>query len=280
MNVVTNDEGKITVNNWTNIPKANTNNSKITMNGNSASAGGANETTYAKADHVHPHDSSKANSVHSHFVSDITDFPSKMDPNPHDHGNITNQFNMNVITNNSGQITTETRIAPSRITDIEKRLNLFQWLGKSSQILHRILPASFLNNGNVINFGVNPGMLLGYIEIEYPTETYKGAPLYNQWLSTGITIPDEVGPVHTQYITPQHKNQLVLLMNNNNANAPGDIKYYFSPASDKKYSSKGVKDSNNALSSEANKANDYVRANGFYRITGVYLSVFDEELNP
>ena len=123
-------------------------------------------------------------------------------------------------------------------------------------------------------------MLLGYIEIEYPTENYKGAPLYNQWLSTGITIPDEVGPVHTQYITPQHKNQLVLLMNNNNANAPGDIRYYFSPASDKKYSNKGVKDSNNALSSEANKANDYVRANGFYRITGVYLSVFDEELNP
>ncbi len=286
MNVVTNGEGQLTVDNWTNIPKANTNNSKITMNGNSASAGGVNETTYAKADHVHPHDSSKANTVHQHVVLDITDFPTKMDPKPHDHGNITNagvipnQFNMNVITNNSGQITTETRIAPSRITDIEKRLNMFQWLGKTDQILHRILPASFLNNGNLTRFMVNPGMLLAFIEIEYPTASYKGAPLYNQWLSTGITIPNEVGPIYTQYITPQHKNQLVALMDDDDPNYPGDIRYYFSPASDKKYNNKGVKDSNNALSTEANKANDYVKANGFYRITGTYLSAFDEELNP
>ena len=69
-------------------------------------------TKYAREDHVHPTDTSRAAASHSHTKSEITDFPTSMTPASHAHGNITNAgaigstANLPVITTTSGKLTT------------------------------------------------------------------------------------------------------------------------------------------------------------------------------
>lgn len=57
-NLVTNSSGVIATESKPTIPQASTTATDIKMNG-TQSAGGSNTTTYAKADHVHPSDTSK-----------------------------------------------------------------------------------------------------------------------------------------------------------------------------------------------------------------------------
>lgn len=81
----------------------------IKMNG-TQSVGSLN--TFARGDHVHPSDTNKADAVHQHTKSEITDFPTSMTPTSHAHGNITNAgtigstANLPVITTTSGKVTT------------------------------------------------------------------------------------------------------------------------------------------------------------------------------
>ena len=69
-------------------------------------------TKYAREDHVHPTDTSRAAASHSHTKSEISDFPTSMTPASHAHGNITNAgaigstANLPVITTTSGKLTT------------------------------------------------------------------------------------------------------------------------------------------------------------------------------
>ncbi len=69
------------------IPSANSTATNIKMDG-TQSAGSL--STFAKADHVHPTDTSRAAATHSHTKSEITDFPTSMTPNSHTHGDLTN----------------------------------------------------------------------------------------------------------------------------------------------------------------------------------------------
>lgn len=68
------------------IPTGSSTATDIKMNG-TQSAGSA--TTYAKADHVHPTDTSRAAASHSHTTSDISDFPTNVSSFTNDAGYIT-----------------------------------------------------------------------------------------------------------------------------------------------------------------------------------------------
>ena len=108
-NVVTDANGKITTEAKPTVPTANSTATNIKMDG-TQSAGSL--STFAKADHVHPTDTSRAAASHSHTKSEITDFPTSMTPASHAHGNITNAgaigstANLPVITTTSGKLTT------------------------------------------------------------------------------------------------------------------------------------------------------------------------------
>ena len=86
----------------------------IKMNG-TQSVGSLN--TFARGDHVHPTDTSRAAATHSHTKSEITDFPTTMTPSSHTHGNLQNNgqvgstaaANKNVVTDSNGKITTENK---------------------------------------------------------------------------------------------------------------------------------------------------------------------------
>lgn len=103
------------------IPQPSTTATDIKMNG-VQSAGSA--TTWAKADHIHPIDTSRAAASHSHSKTDITDFPTSMTPTSHAHGSITNDgtldtdvntVNKIVVTDNSKNIKTISKIPYNKI---------------------------------------------------------------------------------------------------------------------------------------------------------------------
>lgn len=82
--------------------------SDIKMNG-TQSAGSSDRI--ARADHVHPIDTSRAAASHTHTKSNITDFPSTMTPSSHSHGDLTNAgaigstANKPIITGANGKLT-------------------------------------------------------------------------------------------------------------------------------------------------------------------------------
>lgn len=92
-NVVTDGNGKITTEAKPTIPVANATATNIKMDG-TQSAGLL--SSFARADHVHPVDTSRATASHTH--GNITN-----------DGVITNQANKNVVTDSNGKITTEAK---------------------------------------------------------------------------------------------------------------------------------------------------------------------------
>ena len=104
-NVVTDSNGKITTENKPTIPTGSSTATDIKMNGTQSAGSSSN---FAKADHVHPVDTSRAASSHTHTKANITDFPTSMTPSSHTHGNITNAgaigstANIPIITGDSG----------------------------------------------------------------------------------------------------------------------------------------------------------------------------------
>lgn len=116
-NVVTNSNGKIVTEDKPTIPTANSTATNIKMNG-TQSAGSL--STFAKADHVHPTDTSRAAASHTHddkYYTE-TEIDTKLNGkanSSHTHGNLQNngqvgstaQANKNVVTDANGKITTE-----------------------------------------------------------------------------------------------------------------------------------------------------------------------------
>ena len=89
------------------IPEGSSTATDIQMDGTRASG---TSDKFARADHVHPTDTSRAPSSHTHSKNEITDFS-------HTHGNLqndgkvgtTNNASKNVVTDSNGKITTENK---------------------------------------------------------------------------------------------------------------------------------------------------------------------------
>jgi hypothetical protein len=113
--------GKITTT-TVGIPEPNDNLANITMNQGEFGAIGTSNL-YARADHIHPSDTSKSNTGHKHPVSDIEGL-GNLPSSAHSHGIIKNDgtvdsfyANKFVITDTNGNITTATINIPQGETD-------------------------------------------------------------------------------------------------------------------------------------------------------------------
>lgn len=205
-NVVTNGQGSITTENKPDIPQANTIASNITQNGAVASAGVLN--TFAKADHVHPSDSTKANVNHSHGNININGIIA----------GDTNK-NKNVVTNNEGKIITEDKVDYSDdITEIKGNINdLFTWVNLNGDEYGNTVIQS---NSNISVCLLNRALGLCYIKMDHPGTTK------NEWKSTGFTLPLSLAPIWTTFLRTRHLNQLVKVMDDEDSKYPRRIMYY------------------------------------------------------
>ena len=209
-NVVTNSQGAITTEDKPSIPQANTVASNIIENG-VASAGLL--TTFAKADHIHPSDSKKANLNHSHGLIDSN-------------GVISNQKNKNVVTNNDGKITTEDKVDYSddiaridtAISNINNSISEFAWIDARR---HRDYSGTSVHtNSNILTCLVNEKLGLCYIRVTYPGTVKK------KWTSTGIKLPTSLSPIWTTYLQCEHLNQMMIVVDDGDKTDARKIKYY------------------------------------------------------
>lgn len=100
--IITTTSGKLTTGSFEGTA------TNIKMNG-TQSVGSLN--TFARGDHVHPTDTSRAPASHTHTKANITDFPSTMTPSSHAHGDITNDGKLGSAANKPLITTTNGKIA-------------------------------------------------------------------------------------------------------------------------------------------------------------------------
>lgn len=203
-NVVTNGQGAITTEEKPTIPQANTVASNIQANG-TRNAGSL--STFARADHIHPSDSTKANANHVHgFINSD--------------GIISNQGNKNVVTDSNGKITTENKIDYSGdINNINTLLaKLSQWVDATTHISYS--GTSVQTNSNIRTCLVNEALGLCFIRIEYPSTTK------NAWANTNIVLPASLGPVWRVSLTCTYPDQAAFIEDDDHDSYPRRIRYY------------------------------------------------------
>ncbi len=203
-NVVTNSNGQITTENKPTIPQANSVASNITENG-SVSAGLL--STFARADHVHPSDTKKANLSHSHGLIASN-------------GIIANQKNKNVVTNGDGLITTEDKVDYSGdIANLNDKVNQNStWIDAR---LHRDYSGTDVHTkSNIKTCLVNEGLGLCYIRVSYP------GTVKNEWKDTGMRLPKSLSPIWTTYLQCEHLNQMMIVVDDDDSTHGRKIRYY------------------------------------------------------